>query len=206
MPDAAFWPWWMGGTAVALFAVLYPVVTGRLLGVSSIYTTLLELIPWRRHKEPAGSVASLDELERALLAETEAEFGPLPEEEESPADDFSSALDEAVAPRGGSRSVFLIGLVLGGLLAHFSTGAPLQVASLGHLFDQRFHAIGVGGAVVALFGSGILIGFGTRMAGGCTSGHGISGIARGERGSLVSTATFWSVGVVIAWLLYFLSR
>jgi len=33
VPEASFWPWWIGGAAVALFAVLYPIITGRLLGV-----------------------------------------------------------------------------------------------------------------------------------------------------------------------------
>ena len=46
---------------------------------------------------------------------------------------------------------------------------------------------------------GVLIGLGTRMGGGCTSGHGISGFARGERGSLVTTAVFWSTAVATDW-------
>jgi uncharacterized membrane protein YedE/YeeE len=47
--------------------------------------------------------------------------------------------------------------------------------------------------------SGILIGVGTRVAGGCTSGHGISGVARGERGSWLTTLVFWATALGVAW-------
>jgi hypothetical protein len=47
-----------------------------------------------------------------------------------------------------------------------------------------------------------LIGFGTRMAGGCTSGHGIFGIANLERASLESTIAFVAAGIVTSNLIY----
>ena len=47
-----------------------------------------------------------------------------------------------------------------------------------------------------MFAGGMLIGFGTRLAGGCTSGHGIFGLANLEAPSLVSTLSFMTAGVV----------
>ena len=49
---------------------------------------------------------------------------------------------------------------------------------------------------------GVLIGFGTRLAGGCTSGHGIFGIANGERASFRAVAAFMLAGVVTTNLVY----
>ena len=47
------------------------------------------------------------------------------------------------------------------------------------------------------FGVG-LVGFGVRMAGGCTVGHGLNGCSRLQRGSLLSIAVFFSVGIAVA--------
>jgi len=48
---------------------------------------------------------------------------------------------------------------------------------------------------------GLLVGFGTRVGGGCTSGHGVCGIGSGARDSLVATLVFMAAGIatVAAW-------
>ncbi|MEA5125105.1 YeeE/YedE family protein [Xanthomonas floridensis] len=46
-----------------------------------------------------------------------------------------------------------------------------------------------------LIGAGVLVGFGARMGGGCTSGHGVCGIARGARRSLIATAVFMGAAI-----------
>ncbi|MCZ7468999.1 YeeE/YedE family protein [Agrobacterium sp. O3.4] len=46
--------------------------------------------------------------------------------------------------------------------------------------------------------AGLLVGFGTRMGSGCTSGHGIMGLARFSRRSIAATATFLMTGIVAA--------
>lgn len=46
--------------------------------------------------------------------------------------------------------------------------------------------------------AGLLVGFGTRMGSGCTSGHGIMGLARFSRRSIVATATFLVTGILAA--------
>ncbi len=57
-------------------------------------------------------------------------------------------------------------------------------------------------APVTLIAAGLLVGVGTRMANGCTSGHGVCGIPKGSPRSLTSTAVFMAVGFVTAtWLM-----
>ncbi|OMG92969.1 YeeE/YedE family protein [Achromobacter xylosoxidans] len=48
--------------------------------------------------------------------------------------------------------------------------------------------------------AGLLVGIGTRYASGCTSGHGVCGLARGSRRSLVATALFMAAGFVMVYL------
>ena len=55
--------------------------------------------------------------------------------------------------------------------------------------------------VVALAG-GILLGFGARWAGGCTSGHGISGSIQLSLASMITAACFFAGGIAVAVLLY----
>ncbi|MGH7442593.1 MAG: YeeE/YedE family protein [bacterium] len=54
--------------------------------------------------------------------------------------------------------------------------------------------------VAALFGGGILIGFGTRMSGGCTSGHAIFGISQRQLPSVWATLVFFAVGMAFTFL------
>ena len=45
---------------------------------------------------------------------------------------------------------------------------------------------------------GVLVGFGTRLSRGCTSGHGICGLSAGSRSSFAAVITFMSVAIVVA--------
>lgn len=172
-------------------AVLVPLATGRTLGVSSLYASLFT------KPEPQPDAAELDELERALLAETEAEFGPLPSEQ--PKSPWRERLAALRLHADEFRPLFLVGVVAGAALVAILSGKLGPLHSLGASFDLRYGEFGPT-SVAALLISGVFIGFGTRVAGGCTSGHGISGVARGERGSLLSTATFWCTGALVTWL------
>jgi uncharacterized membrane protein YedE/YeeE len=98
------------------------------------------------------------------------------------------------------RLPFLAGLVLGGLLAALQTGGWQPTWSAGML-DSRLH-LGIPAKVAWYFAGGLLIGFGTRLAGGCTSGHGIYGMSRMQPASLLSTCAFMGAGVVFANVLW----
>jgi uncharacterized membrane protein YedE/YeeE len=53
--------------------------------------------------------------------------------------------------------------------------------------------------------AGVLIGYGARWAGGCTSGHGISGCSAGSPESLAATATFFGVAVAVTFVVHLLT-
>jgi uncharacterized protein len=98
------------------------------------------------------------------------------------------------------RLPFVIGLVLGGFLSAVLSGGWAPTWALG-MFDR---AIGFGevGKLAWMFAGGLLVGFGTRMGNGCTSGHGIFGLSNLEFPSLVATATFMTAGMLTTQLLY----
>jgi len=98
------------------------------------------------------------------------------------------------------RMPFVIGLVLGGFLSAVAGGGWTPTWELGR-FDQ---AIGFGpaGKLAWMFAGGLFIGFGTRLGGGCTSGHGIFGMSNLERTSLVTTLSFMTGGILTTQFLY----
>jgi uncharacterized membrane protein YedE/YeeE len=108
--------------------------------------------------------------------------------------------------RGGIRSgrewrlPFLTGLVLGGFLSAVFSGGWGPTWSLG-MFDSVI-GLGPAGKLVWMFVGGLLIGFGTRLANGCTSGHGIFGLANFELPSLVAALSFMAGGIVTTQLIY----
>jgi uncharacterized membrane protein YedE/YeeE len=105
-----------------------------------------------------------------------------------------------IAGSNGWRLPFLGGLVLGGFLSAVAGGGWAPIWDLG-MFD-RVIGLGPAGKLAWMFVGGLLIGFGTRMAGGCTSGHGIFGLSNLERASLESTLAFMAAGIVTSNLIY----
>ena len=98
------------------------------------------------------------------------------------------------------RLPFLGGLVLGGVLSAVLAGGWAPIWSLG-LFDSVI-GLGPAGKLAWMFFGGLLIGFGTRLANGCTSGHGIFGLSNLEWPSVVSTVAFMAAGLVTTNLIY----
>lgn len=98
------------------------------------------------------------------------------------------------------RLPLLVGLALGGFLSAVLGGGWEPTWALG-MFDE---AIGFGpaGKLAWMFVGGLFIGFGTRLAGGCTSGHGIFGLANLERPSLITTIGFMLAGIVTTQVVY----
>lgn len=98
------------------------------------------------------------------------------------------------------RLPFLGGLMLGGFLSAAAGAGWTPTWSLGML-DQAV-ALGPTGKLIWMFAGGLLIGFGTRLGGGCTSGHGIFGVSNLERPSIVTMVSFMAGGVVTTQILY----
>lgn len=89
-----------------------------------------------------------------------------------------------IAPRAddrGWRLAFIAGLIAAPLLAALG-GAALPAPTM----PASLTLVAVGG---------LLVGFGTRMGGGCTSGHGICGISRLSARSILATAIFMAVAI-----------
>lgn len=114
------------------------------------------------------------------------------------------------APRaGGTRTdalLFLGALAGGGLLAGLAApvadGAPVW-RELSPMAARLFSLpagdpADMSGPLAALLIGGALVGFGTSLAGGCTSGHGLVGCARARPTSLVVTAAFFGTAVAVA--------
>lgn len=81
---------------------------------------------------------------------------------------------------------FIIGLLISGLLSHWLI-SPIQI-------DIKANT-------TMLVIAGLLVGFGTRLGNGCTSGHGVCGIARFSIRALIATLTFICSGIVTVYLL-----
>ena len=105
---------------------------------------------------------------------------------------ISGVVGSLLAPVRGDiawRVLFLGGLLAGGLLlAWLRPGAFAAPASLD------------AGRVALLVAAGLLLGFGSRVGNGCTSGHGVCGISRGSARSVVATLTFMTTGLVTVFL------
>jgi uncharacterized protein len=98
------------------------------------------------------------------------------------------------------RMPFAAGLLLGGFLSASLGGGWSPTWALG-MFDARI-GLGPAGKVAWMFVGGLFIGFGTRLANGCTSGHGIFGVSNFERSSWLATLAFVAAGIVTTQVMY----
>jgi uncharacterized membrane protein YedE/YeeE len=78
--------------------------------------------------------------------------------------------------------LFLVGLILGPLIYNLILGKEINIS--------------ISNSLILLIVGGTLVGFGTRLSSGCTSGHGISGISRFSLRSIIATITFMIVGIL----------
>ena len=107
--------------------------------------------------------------------------------------------DDGAPPlRFAEQVVFLMAIAAGAGLSALLAGTWGRGVSdvVGADFVARF---GDGNAAwAALLGGGVLVGFGTQLAKGCTSGHGLMGVARLEKASLVATAVFFGTAIAVS--------
>ncbi len=78
--------------------------------------------------------------------------------------------------------------------------AGLVVAPLAWALIAALPAIHVDAGLPTLIGAGLLVGFGTRLGSGCTSGHGVCGISRGSLRSLAATLAFMTAGLAVVFV------
>lgn len=173
------WPWFVGGPLIA-FILLILFYFGKFFGVSSNLDHLCSI---------AG------------------------------ADKFSSYFKIDIKTKSWSL-LFVLGIIIGGFIAHFylsnENAIDLNPTTVNELAELGFVDAGksylpseifgveslltVKGFLI-LLGAGILIGFGTRYAGGCTSGHAITGLSSLQLPSLIATIGFFIGGLIMTWFL-----
>ena len=188
-------------------------IIGSPLGVSSSWD---RVVRWREDKELKEAQALMrenhDAVQDAMLAAAIEQFGE--DYVRKMSADSADSIDLDSDSLGASARAkttrqegtpwqahlaFLTMLAVGGLLSTLLTGNFQWHMSLGDAHEQLF-GFGWHTSLLLIIG-GIMIGFGTRMGGGCSSGHGLSGCSRLQPGSLVGTAAFFGTAIVVSILL-----
>jgi hypothetical protein len=115
---------------------------------------------------------------------------------------FSELVERADGRRLGWKAFFLFGLAAGAALYAFVGG------SFGHGGYGWLTRTFTGSARVLvapiLLGAGVLVGYGAKTAGGCTSGNGLGGMCLGSPASFVATVTFMATAIATAFVLRWL--
>jgi hypothetical protein len=172
------WPWYVAGPLIGLFVPALLVLDNKQLGISSNLRHLC-----------------------AALAPRKVSF-------------FRYEWREA----GLWNLVFLVGVVLGGFIGGRLLAAPAvaistetraALAALGiHDFSGlaprelfTWSSVLSPRGLLLLVAGGFFVGFGTAYAGGCTSGHGIAGLANLERPSLIAVLGFFAGGLLATFVL-----
>ncbi|WP_422768800.1 YeeE/YedE thiosulfate transporter family protein [Plantactinospora sp. WMMC1484] len=226
-----YWPWWAGALGLALVTINYTVSTDRSFGVSSAWERVLHWRNERRVERMEAQFTDDRALTEALAAATAEHFGTrtgaaaasstavadgtvadvaevqasAPVGEPAATTPTPTSISSASAsPRPAplaTQAALLLSIFMGGLLAAVTAGRFDLRLDMGDGFrdivtDSPLQMVGV------LFAGGILVGFGTRLAGGCSSGHGLNGCGRLHPDSLVATAVFFGAAVVVSFLLW----
>ena len=173
------WPWYVGGPLIALSLVLY-FYFGKNFGASTNFDTLCTM---------AGAGKVSDYFKKDWK---ERDFALL----------------------------FVVGLIIGGFISvlylipnqtiNLNPKTVLELQELGFLnagdsyFPNEIFGVEAFSSVKGFFillVSGVLIGFGTRYAGGCTSGHAITGLSSLQLPSLLAVIGFFIGGIIATWYL-----
>ncbi|MFF9108102.1 YeeE/YedE thiosulfate transporter family protein [Streptomyces sp. NPDC014805] len=213
---SGYWPWWAGAAGLALITINYALTTDRSFGVSSAWDRVLH---WRRERR----LEQMDEeftderaLAEALAAATAEHFGTAPGGPAAPpAPPASYGMPQTAEPDSApatgeaapgpaplvTQAALLVSIFIGGLIAAVTSGRFHLRLDMG----PGFRDVVTGDPVtmlILLFVGGVLVGFGTRLAGGCSSGHGLNGCGRLRPVSLVATAVFFGTAVAVSFLLW----
>ena len=213
-----YWPWWAGAIGLALVTINYTLTTDRSLGVSAAWDRVLHWRAERRLEQLDAQFTDDRALVDALAAATAEHFGASPGAPTPPdaergntqiyGQDVGPTAGDESAPAASLRpaplvtqAALLLSIFLGGWVAAVTAGRFELRFDMGNGFrelvtDNPTTMISV------LFVGGILVGFGTRLAGGCSSGHGLSGCGRLRPVSILATAVFFGTAVLVSFLLW----
>lgn len=202
IPWTTYLPWWGGALGLASVAIGFHYSVGKPFGFSGT----LEKIIYPKETTLAAeadaffSNSSEQELTALLEAATQnamqASAKALSIEPAAPAP-LSKGHDLSAGAWGYlSQILFVLGILLGGLL-DFWLSSPtllaLSPASDGHPLKP----------ILACIAGGLLVGFGTRLGGGCTSGHGLFGCGQGQIASVLATCLFLSTAIATTFALHY---
>ena len=173
------WPWWIVGPLIGLFVPILLLLDNRQFGVSANLRHCCAIIP--------NKVSFFNY-------------------------DWRKA--------GTWNLFFAVGIILGGFIAHYflanpeplklaeSTATDLKALGInpnGELIPEMLFSwsslFTLRGFIMIVVG-GFLVGFGARYAGGCTSGHAISGISDLQIPSIVATTFFFVGGLITTFLIF----
>lgn len=205
-------PWWIAGAALSFVTLGFYIALHRPLGVSGSWA---RIILWKNDRAIKQAEAPFQDnpklFEDALMAATIEEFG---EEKvlEYMQSRHKTTDTQAVKPTAQSISairspwtahlLFLVMLIVGGVVGAYLRGELSIQPTLGELHTSLFGS-GIGSLMMLFFG-GLMVGFGTQMAGGCTSGHGLSGLSRLAPASIIATITFFGTAIAFSMAAHYL--
>jgi len=175
---ASFWPWYITGPLIGLYVPVLYILVNRHFGVSSTFRDICAaaLRPGARYFQ-----YNWKEHRWRLV--------------------FVAGIACGGFIGGGSLRVPAIAQISARTLASLRNLGVADYATLipGDLFSLG--ALGTLRGILLAVGGGFLVGFGTRWAEGCTSGHSIHGLATFQRASLVATVCFFAGGIFSTYVL-----
>ncbi len=204
-------PWWITAILLAVTTLGFYFAINRPLGVAGSWTRVVQFRNDREMDEAHAFFVQRPKMfEDALMAATIEHFGKAEVtrflESRHREKSAGAAAEETLQIKRIHWTVhlaFLLSLIAGGLIGAAIRGDIGIQMDMGSVHTELF---GGGFAyIMTLFVGGILVGFGTQLAGGCTSGHGLSGASRLVPASLVATAAFFGAAVVFSLILHYLA-
>lgn len=192
----SYWPFWLVALGLTAVPLVHWFWLRRMFAVSGRYTSVVDaaLADGAIEEPPA---MSQEDLIAALRDATVSAFGDGAVGVAGPAAVVVARPRQSIV----DHVLFFASLVAGGALARCVAGGnSFATGGTDPMFRQVFGSSPTVAAGVLLVG-GLFVGFGTRMAGGCTSGHGLCGTSRLQPGSLVATACFFGAGIAASFLL-----
>jgi uncharacterized membrane protein YedE/YeeE len=187
----------VSGLALAALILGYFWITGRLLSSSGRVSIVIDRA---RHGAESECDASPEELAEALRVASIETFGASAVQADLARHENARHLTQTkVRPRANvtwvGHLLFLVGMAIGGRVSRLE--APMEWTLGEGVWAGTVLEVAL---PYLLSFAGALVGFGTRMAGGCPIGHGLCGMPRAQAGSWAAALAFFGAGVGVAFL------